>query len=112
VDAGASGSDADRQICASAARDHGFVAEQHHLRLAPDYGPYLGRIDDRVVTSAAQIPVSDASRARVEDWWEAGYGESDVRPDLDDQGYENLTRELADLLQEELGPAWRVSWEL
>ena len=40
-----------------------------------------------------------------------GHGLS-VGIDVDDDGYENFTRDLVSRLQAELGPEWNVTWEL
>ncbi len=78
----------------------------------PDYGPYFGTVDGQAVTSASQIPVSDTTRAEIDQWWQIGYGDSDPGIDVDDDGYENFTRDLVSRLQAELGPEWNVTWEL
>ena len=78
----------------------------------PDYGSYFGSIDGRAVASTSQIPVSEEARAAIEQWWQLGYGDSDACPNLDDGGYEALTRDLARRLQDELGSEWHVTWEL
>ena len=84
----------------------------HRLELRPDYGPYYGLLDGSPITSIAQIPVSDDLRAAIHEWWQAGYGDTDPRPDLDDNGYEQLTRDLASRLRDEAGSDWLISWEL
>jgi hypothetical protein len=78
----------------------------------PDDGPYFGSVDNQAVTATSQIPVSEATRAAIEEWWQIGYGNSDPRPDLDDEGYEAFTRDLASRLRSELGPDWIVTSEL
>lgn len=83
-----------------------------HLSLMPDYGPYFGTVDGRAVTSVSQIPVSETTRAEIDRWWQIGYGDSDLGLDLDDDGYESLTRDLVSRLRAELGPEWDVTWDL